>query len=203
MYVTLYILYIIYIGNTNLVWAISPVYVTKIHMIQTVGGNLAFEKSCSSESSCVEYISNLIGLLISKISQHIISYEFEKPALNFVEMFEFKIKSPVGKFSKKHLERYQGRALRSASQQLIVKAPLVLVTGSRDCQNFNLGLSSPKKLSTSVKIKFMVSPSKAGTAIGQTIVCMDDSFEVHEWCLFNSDILLTFFEGKLFRFRIQ
>ena len=172
-------------------------------MIQTVGGNLTFEKSCSSESSCVEYISNLIGLLISKISQHIVLYEFEKPALNFVEMFEFKIKSPVGKFSKKHLERYQGRALRTTSQQLIVKAPLVLVTGSRDRQNFNLDLFSPKKLSTSVKTKFMVSPSKAGTAIGQTIVCMDDSFEVHEWCLFNSDILLTFFEGKLFRFRIQ
>ena len=49
---------------------------------------------------------------------------------------------------------------------------------------------------------FWLSPFKAGEAIGQTIVCMDDSFEVHEWCLFNSDILLSFFEGILFRIRI-
>ena len=48
-----------------------------------------------------------------------------------------------------------------------------------------------------------LSPFQAGEAIGQTIVCMDDSFEVHEWCLFNSDILLSFFEGKLFRISIR
>ena len=32
---------------------------------------------------------------------------------------------------------------------------------------------------------------------------MDDSFEVHEWCLFNSDILLSFFEGTLFDFSLK
>ena len=28
---------------------------------------------------------------------------------------------------------------------------------------------------------------------------MDGSFDVHEWCLYHSDILLSFFEGKLFK----
>ena len=51
-----------------------------------------------------------------------------------------------------------------------------------------------------LKVK-MESPFKAGEAIGQTIECMDGSFEVHEWCLYQSDFLLSFFEGSLFKIR--
>ena len=42
----------------------------------------------------------------------------------------------------------------------------------------------------------MMSPNEAEEAVGQTIECMDGSFDVHEWCLYNSDILLSFYEGK-------
>lgn len=55
---------------------------------------------------------------------------------------------------------------------------------------------------TNLTVESWLIPFLAGEAIGQTIVCMDDSFEVHEWCLFNSDILLSFFEGILFRIGI-
>ena len=39
-------------------------------------------------------------------------------------MFEFKIKSPVGKFSKKHLQRYQARGQRPH----FISATVMLVT---------------------------------------------------------------------------
>ena len=38
---------------------------------------------------------------------------------------------------------------------------------------------------------------QAGEAVGYKINCMDGSFEVHEWCLYNSDILLTMLKGKI------
>ena len=44
----------------------------------------------------------------------------------------------------------------------------------------------------------MMSLIKAGEAVGQTIECMEGNFEVHEWCLYHSDFLLSFYEGPLF-----
>ena len=44
----------------------------------------------------------------------------------------------------------------------------------------------------------MITLNKAGEAAGQTIECMDGSFDVHEWCLYQSNILFSFFEGKTF-----
>ena len=40
---------------------------------------------------------------------------------------------------------------------------------------------------------------QAEEAVGQTIECMDGSFDVHEWCLYHSDILLSFYEGNVFK----
>ena len=36
---------------------------------------------------------------------------------------------------------------------------------------------------------------QADKALGYKINCMDGSFEIHEWCLYNSDILLTLLKG--------
>ena len=38
---------------------------------------------------------------------------------------------------------------------------------------------------------------QADEALGYKINCMDGSFEVNEWCLYNSDILLTLLKGKI------
>ena len=95
-------------------------------------------------------------------------------------MFEFEIKSPVDlpTLAKKHLHRYQARDLLRSPQ----------IEGHR------------RKLQ-GVRYTFLMhmeNPLKAGEAVGQQIECMDGSFEVHEWCLYQSDFLLSFFEGPLF-----
>ena len=86
----------------------------------------------ASESSCVENISNLIGYqsytqnFLKMYSRKLLQIVQRGEYLFFFQkMFEFKIKSPVGKFSKKHLERYQ---VRDPSQRVIVMVPLMLVT---------------------------------------------------------------------------
>ena len=61
-------------------------------------------------------------------------------------MILFKIESPVGKFSKKHLDDYNSKQ-----------------------------------------------------AIGYTVITMDDSFPIHEWCLVNSDILLELQRGMIYK----
>ena len=53
-----------------------------------------------------------------------------------------------------------------------------------------------KKCRTAQSVKSYL---KAGEAVGKTIECMDGSFNVHEWCLYHSDILFDFLEGKLFK----
>ena len=46
---------------------------------------------------------------------------------------------------------------------------------------------------------FTMNPFEAEEAVGQTIECMDGSFDVHEWCLYHSDILLSFYEENVFK----
>ena len=87
-------------------------------------------------------------------------------------MFEFEIESPIKNIAKKHLHRYQGRDHRR----------------ERSCKI--------KKCRTAQSVESYL---KAGEAVGQTIECMDGSFDVHEWCLYHSDILFGFLEGKLFK----
>ena len=41
------------------------------------------------------------------------------------------------------------------------------------------------------RLNLSIIPSKAGEAVGYTIDCMDGSFNVHEWCIYYSDILLA------------
>ena len=41
----------------------------------------------------------------------------------------------------------------------------------------------------------ILEPMLAGEAIGITVKCMDGQFEVSEWCLHHSDILLRLLEG--------
>lgn len=36
---------------------------------------------------------------------------------------------------------------------------------------------------------------QAGEAVGYTVDCKDGSFQVHKWCLYNSDFLLTMHKG--------
>ena len=85
------------------------------------------------------------------------------------KMFEFEIKSPVGKVAKKLLQRYQARDLHRESN---VTSVLVLnETGKK------------------------FEPYLACEAVGKKIECMDGDFEVHEWCLHNSDFFLDFLEG--------
>ena len=91
-------------------------------------------------------------------------------------MFEFEIESPIKNIAKKHLHRYQGRDHRCEIIKNVERYKLLLSVEI-------LGLSY----------------SKAGEAVGQTIECMDGSFDVHEWCLYHSDILFDFLEGKLFK----
>ena len=43
----------------------------------------------------------------------------------------------------------------------------------------------------------------SGEAVGYTVNCMDGSFEVHEWCLYNSDILLTLHQGMIYKFSLE
>lgn len=81
-------------------------------------------------------------------------------------MFEFEIKSPVGKVAKKLLQRYQARDLHRESRSVLV-------------------LTERQKFE----------PYLAGEAVGKKIECMDGDFEVHEWCLHNSDFFLGFLEG--------
>ena len=37
---------------------------------------------------------------------------------------------------------------------------------------------------------------QAGEAVGYTVDCKDGSFEVHKWCLYNSEFLLAMHKGK-------
>ena len=45
---------------------------------------------------------------------------------------------------------------------------------------------------------------QAGEAVGYTIECKDGSFQVHKWCLYNSDFLLSMHNGtvKIFDFKM-
>ena len=88
------------------------------------------------------------------------------------KMFLFKIKSPVGKVSKKHLHSYQARTWQ---------VTMVSAGGPGFPERFDWW-----------------SLWKAGEAVGYTVNCMDGSFEVHEWCLYNSDILLTLHQGMIY-----
>ena len=85
-------------------------------------------------------------------------------------MFEFKIKSPFQKPSKKHLHRYQAGDLSK------IILPRLIIPGK------------------SLRVRYWAL-IKAGEAVGRTIECLGGNFEVHEWCFYNSDILLTFSEG--------
>ena len=38
---------------------------------------------------------------------------------------------------------------------------------------------------------------QAGEAVGYTVDCKDGSFQVHKWCLYNSDFLLTMHKGTI------
>ena len=95
-------------------------------------------------------------------------------------MFEFEIKSPVGKISTKFLHRYQVRYLR-------VRGKIVIEIMNHD-------LLKAKSLFPVLKSKIS---DKAKEAVGQKIECMDGNFEVHHCCLVNSDILWDFFEGTI------
>ena len=38
---------------------------------------------------------------------------------------------------------------------------------------------------------------QAGEAVGYTVECKDGSFQVHKWCLYNSDFLLAMHKGTV------
>ena len=38
---------------------------------------------------------------------------------------------------------------------------------------------------------------RAGEAVGYTVDCKDGSFQVHKWCLYHSDFLLTMHKGRV------
>ena len=38
---------------------------------------------------------------------------------------------------------------------------------------------------------------QAGEAVGYTVECKDGSFQVHKWCLYHSDFLLTMHKGMI------
>ena len=175
-----------------------------------------------SESSCVEKNIDLIGYnsysqnFLKIYSRRLHQIVHREKIFFFQKMFEFKIISPVGKVSKKHLERYQVRGYFVSEslwlfqwcwwQNLYFGDKMSLTWChwlDALIERLSMLVSSVTNIDVvNVTFDFWLSPFKAGEAIGQTIVCMDDSFEVHEWCLFNSDILLSFFEGILFRIRI-
>ena len=93
-------------------------------------------------------------------------------------MFEFKIESPIKHIATKHLHRYQARDYHENSWHKIIA-----------CR--------PLEKTWNLLMEMIIALNKAGEAVGQTIECMDGSFEVHEWCLFQSNILFSFFEGMI------
>ena len=99
-------------------------------------------------------------------------------------MFEFEIKSPVGKISTKFLHRYQVRYLHVRREFFLIH---------HECIR-NHDLLKAKSLFHVFKSKIS---DKAKEAVGQKIECMDGNFEVHHCCLVNSDILWDFFEGTI------
>ena len=174
-----------------------------------------------SESSCVEKNIDLIGynsysqnfLKIYSRRLHQIVHREKKNIFFFKKCLNLKSYRQLERFLKSTLKDTKSGATLSASHcdyfNDVGDRIYILVTWCHwhllDAliERLSMSVSSVTNIDVvNVTFDFWLSPFKAGEAIGQTIVCMDDSFEVHEWCLFNSDILLSFFEGILFRIRI-
>ena len=91
----------------------------------------------------------------------------------------YEIKSPVGLVSQSILDRYNAKAQRFAQTgHLRTVYDQILIIRHGSCH-----------------MGHILEPLLAGEAIGITVKCMDGQFEVSEWCLHHSDILLRLLEG--------
>ena len=100
----------------------------------------------------------------------------------------FVVTSPVGMVSSEHLGIYQVRALKT---NLTSPAEKIY------CLRLNLPVEGVPRYD--YRGPFSISLCKAGEAVGVKIDCMDGSFEVSDWCLHHSDLLLRFYKGKIKR----